>query len=356
MSTLLKRIMVQALIALALSAAAYAQAPIQLKTEDGATTLKVGTLVQGMVNRDATVATSVTDLYMRRIRLVAGGQIKRRLKFFVESDTPYLGRKAGVWQAPETIVQDAFVTYDVRPNIQLDAGLMLVPNSYNSTQSAASLLPIGYGAYSFLASAPTYSHVGRDQGVQVRGYLAGGHIEVRAGAFRGLSRVRPTAAPRYAGRVVWYPYASQTGFFYAGTLQGAKRMVAIGASVDHENSYNAYGADVFVEWPLPAGVVTAQIDLLRFDGGRTFTQLPLQNTWLFEAGYSVPGRRIGVFAQAARQDLRAVTAPDASAVIGGVTYWLRPTVANIKVGIGRTTKTGALSHTQVSAQLQIWLY
>ena len=350
------RVAAMTLVLCGMTATASAQTPLQFKTEDGATTLKVGTLVQGLVVRDTGGLQPVNDMYLRRIRLVAGGQIQKRLKYFIESDTPYLGRKGGTWQMPPTIVQDAFMTYDVRPGLQVDAGLMLVPNSYNSTQSAASLLPIGYGPYSFLSSAPTYARVGRDQGVQLRGYGANGHVEYRLGVFRGLSRVNDSAQPRYAGRVVWYPFKSQTGFFYAGTLQGTKKMVAVGASIDHENAYNAYGADVFVEWPVGKSVVTAQGGLLRFDGGHTFTQLPLQNTWLAEAGFSVPGKRVGVFAQAARQDLRAITAPDATSLLAGVTVWLRPSIMNVKVGAGRTMKDRAASHTQVSVQLQLWVF
>ncbi len=340
----------------AIAATAAAQTPIKLATEDGATSVTIGALAQAFVQRDTASDRSTTDLYLRRARIVIGGTVQRKLKFFLDSDTPFLGRRNGTWSAPPTIVQDAFVTYTWRTGLQVDAGLMLVANSYNSTQSAASLLAIGYGPYSFLASAPTYSRIGRDQGVQLRGYVAGGHLEYRAGIFRGLSRVKPDAAPRYAGRVVWYPFTAQTGYFYAGTFQGRKKTLAIGASIDHENSFHSFGADIFGEWPARAGTFTFQADVLRYDGGRTFAQLPRQTTWLVEAGYLLPNHRAGGFAQWARQDIRTSGAADALSTQIGISYWLRPTSMNLKLGIGRTSKDRAPSHTQLLFQAQCFVF
>ena len=60
----------------------------------------------------------------------------------------------------------------------LDSGLLLTPNSHNSEQGAATLPPVDYGPYSFLHSTPTGSRVGRDYGLQGRGYLSSEHFEL----------------------------------------------------------------------------------------------------------------------------------------------------------------------------------
>ncbi len=33
-------------------------------------------------------------------------------------------------------------------------------------------------------------------------------------------------------RVAWYPWAAEAGYFYAGTFQGSKKLLSIGASAD----------------------------------------------------------------------------------------------------------------------------
>jgi hypothetical protein len=339
------------------AAMGWAQTPIQLAASDGSTSMTLGVLAQGSFQRDSTTGGNSTDLGFRRLRFIAGGKIKNRLKFFVDSDTPYLGQHNSDWSVPTTFVQDLFVTYQWRDALQVDAGRMLVPGSYNALQSAASLLAIGYSPYSFLASTPTYSRVGRDEGVEARGYVAGKHLEYRVGAFRGISKVDANAPLRYLGRVVWYPLAAQTGFFYAGTSQGRQKMLGVGASLDHEAQYNAHGADVYLEWPLPYGdAVTVQADYTRIDGGLTFAQLPKQDTWLLEGGYVFPRSRFGLFGQFAREDIAAATAADSAALQGGVAYWARAHTLNLKVGLGRTMKDGATSHTQVMMQAQVFLF
>lgn len=347
------------ILVLAVPALARAQNPAQFATADGASSVTFGVLAQAFGQRDTAEGRDATDdLCFRRLRFIAGGKVARKIQFFVESDTPYLGyHGAGGWNAPPTIVQDMFVTFAARDELNVDVGLMLVPLSYNTTQSAASLLAIGYGPYSFLASGPTHSQIGRDQGVQARGYLAKKHVEYRAGIFRGLSRVDSTAPPRVAARVVWYPFGAQTGFFYAGTLHGRRRMLGVGASLDHEGQYDAHGADFFAELPVRgSNAVTFQGDYIHYDGRSLFTQLPKQDTWLAEAGYEFGASHIGFYAQVARQDIAAATAADAAAVQAGAIYWLRGHTLNVKGGLGRTMKDRTPAHTQLVFQTQVFIF
>ncbi len=53
----------------------------------------------------------------------------------------------------------------------VDAGLMYVPFSRNAPQSAFTLLPIDFGAYTFTQSAPTQSFNRSALGLRGGGYL-----------------------------------------------------------------------------------------------------------------------------------------------------------------------------------------
>ncbi len=110
-----------------------------------------------------------------------------------------------------------------------------------------------YGPYTFVESTPTCERCGRDYGVQLRGYPAGQHLEYRVGVFSGYRGVGATNALRLTGRVAWYPWAAEAGYFYAGSFQGTKKLLAIGTSADAQKGYRSYGADVFYEQPFNQG-------------------------------------------------------------------------------------------------------
>src|SRR6185437_10776279 len=77
------------------------------------------------------------NLYLRRIRLMVGGQIGKDVSFFFQSDSPNLGKTPKALNAG-FLVQDAFLEWRPLHAIQLDGGLMIVPFSRNGLQSPAS--------------------------------------------------------------------------------------------------------------------------------------------------------------------------------------------------------------------------
>ena len=339
------------------SASVFAQTPVQVATRDGRHALSFGVLGQGLLQFDtATGLPASNDFCFRRLRFIGGGKVANKIRLFVDTDAPYLGEHNTRWSVPPTYLQDLIVTWEASTVFQVDAGLLLVPASYNSVQSAASLLVAGYSPYSFLASAPTHSRVGRDQGVQARGYLAKKHVEYRAGAYRGARKDDPGMPLRYVGRVVFYPFGAQTNFFYTGTMHGKRKLVGIGASLDRQAHFASYGADVFGEWPLAnGGTLTAQADYIHYDGNRTFVTLPRQHTWMAEAAYTAHNR-IGVFAQIAGQNLVSATRPDAGMFQCGALYWAKGHRQNLKLGIGRSYKDHTPTHTQLLIQSQVFIF
>ena len=149
---------------------------------------KFGFLLQGQgdwTQNPRTTATS-QNLFLRRARVLVGGQVAKNVTFFFETDSPNLGKVVGGSKVTSgLIVQDAFVCWKLSDEFTLDGGLILTGIAHNSLQSAASLISIDYGPHSFLYSGPEQNVVGRDTGFQVRGYPAKKKLEYRVGVWQG---------------------------------------------------------------------------------------------------------------------------------------------------------------------------
>jgi hypothetical protein len=291
------------------------------KIENSTGTLRIGLLAQpqfqmlGAPNADS----NNFNLYVRRIRLIVAGSLFNRFEYFFDTDYPNLflsgpgapGAMVVVAvpkNTPGMNVQDAFVTYKaVGDMFKLDVGYMLPPLAHNAVQGATTLYSWDYFQNTFLSTNSFGSQnppgpVGRDAGVQARGLVVDGHLEYRVGLFQGF-RNPPQAPPannvggrnmfRFAARVQINLLDPETGFFYAGTYLGAKRILSFGASFDHQqddgfsNGYTYWDVDGFADMPLGAGVFTAQIDMAHWHGG-TFLPapgLPPQYAFMSEIGY-----------------------------------------------------------------------
>ena len=341
-------------------ALAAADPPWQVTSADGKSSVSVGFLAQGQAEWLGTADGSSTskNLFLRRMRLMAGGKINSKVSFFLETDSPNLGKGTTDGKKNQEVVflQDVILTYTVRPEFQIDAGMLLIPGSHNAEQSAATLLPVDYGPFSFLNSDPTDSRVGRDYGVQARGYILK-HVEYRLGAFQGHRDVNALAPFRYVGRVVWYPFEAETGFFYTGTTLGSRRILAVGTSVDHQGDYNTRAVDLFVDQPMNHGDgVTLQADYIRYDGGATFVALPQQDTWLVEAGYYVHQLKVSPFLQVATREFAGGLSAHERRFQAGAAYWANGHRLSLKVGIGRQMKDGVPDRTQANVQMEVFFY
>ena len=201
--------------------------------------------------------------------------------------------------------------------------MMLVPLSHNHNQSAATLLPVDYGPYTFTESTPLGARVGRDYGAEVRGYPLD-HFEYRLGVFQGVRGPEATNTVRFAGRAVWYPFAADTGFFYGGTWQGGKKIVAIGAGFDTQKEYHSYALDAFVEQPFNGGeeAVTGQYNCIRFDGGTFLPTLAKQDTYLVEVGVHLMKGMVTPVFQYSRKTFANPLTPNQYIWQAGVAYWM----------------------------------
>jgi hypothetical protein len=352
------RTAVPLVVAAALASAAPTAAQAVIKVNDDVN-LRFGVLGQfwGDTITDPINDDQTQNLFIRRIRLITGGQVTKNVTFFIETDAPNLGRASATKNStPSVIVQDAFASFSAPHNyFILDAGLMFVPFSRNSIQSAATLLPIDYGANTFTQSTPTQSSTGRDTGFQARGYLAQQRLEYRAGVFQGAREPGSNNAFRYAGRVQFNFLDPEVGFFYTGTYLGKKRIVAIGAAFDRQSDYRAYDVDGFVDLPMWHGAITGQFNYNRFDG-RSFLAIPRQNTYLAEAGFFIRAVKGTPFVQWTNRDPTSAALADEDRTAIGAAYWWAAHNATIKAAYTRISPSIGPRLHEWTVQFQIFYY
>lgn len=367
-----RRAEVYALLAIVFAIASpgvHAQASIKVGED---VTIRFGTLLQGWGDwtQDPVSEGYSQNLYLRRARLLVGGQVAKNITFFIETDNPNLGR------APKAlgsgfILQDALAEVKLSDPLTISAGLMFVPFCRNCIQSAATLLSLDYSSFSFLATPATQSSVGRDIGFQAKGYFNGNRIEYRVGAFQGFRApavVGPGATAgsrnplRGVGRLQINLFEPETpGIFYTGTYLGTKRVLAIGGGFDTQagpgDNYKAWTIDAFLDHPLTDSVsVTAQVDYFAYDGGQTFTSVAEQTAIFAEAGVYFKPLRLMPFVKFETQNFDAAATSDIARYQAGFTYYISGHNANLKAAYSRLNPDVGSATNQFTTQLQVFYY
>jgi hypothetical protein len=330
--------------------------------------LRFGALIQGWADwtEDPANEAYSQNLYLRRVRLLVGGQVAQNITFFIETDNPNLGR------APKNlgtgfIIQDALVEVKLADPLTISAGLMFVPFCRNCIQSAANLLSLDYSSWSFLATAATQSSVGRDIGFQAKGYLYGNRLEYRVGAFQGFRAPATPDAPiarnpfRATGRLQVNLFEPETpGIFYTGTYLGTRRVLAIGGGVDMQaapgDNYRAWVVDAFLDHPVTDSVsATAQVDFFNYDGGN-LSGAPAEQTALFaEAGLYFKPLAIMPFLRYETQNFDGA-GNDNNRIQAGLGYYIKGHNANLKAAFSRVDPDVGDASKQFTVQLQLFYY
>lgn len=339
---------------------ATALAQLAVSSPDGKANMRFGVLAQPQAefleNPDG--ESTARNLFVRRLRLLVGGKVGERFTFFLDTDSPNLGKAGadGRRSEPTIYIQDLILTWQLSKSWRIDTGKLLVATSYHSGQGATTLLGIDYSPFSFVTSAPIGLQAGRDYGLAGRGYLFEDHLEVRAGVYQGVRGEGATKPFRTAGRVVWYPFEARTDFFYPGTTFGTKKVLALGLSHDRQSSFQATGADVYLDVPLRGNAVTFQANFVHLDGGSLLPSLAEQDTLFVEAGFFVKSLKLTPWLQYSRRDLAADGAPDDQAYLAGLAWWIDSHRLTLKAGAGRIERDGAPARNQVVVQAQLFLY
>jgi len=372
-----------------------ASTPLKIESGNG-NSLKIGLLLQPQFQmgnaRNAALSGWSENVFLRRTRILIGGTLLGGLvDYFVETDSPNLflaspatdamGNATTLKTGAGMFIQDAFLTLKPFGDLaKLDVGYMLPPMTHNALQGAGTLYGWDYFANSFRHSdvfGAGAAPVGRDAGLQVRGLVLGNMLEYRVGLFQGLRK--PATATevaarnflRFTGRVQLNLFDPETGFFYAGTYFGSKKVVSFGASFDVQGSYKNFGVDGFADLPLGPGVLTAQAALSYWDGGSDVPALPKFLAEIVEAGYLLPDLRISPIVRF--EHLGATvgnpeTHPDETRVSFGGAYWPFAHNLNLKLfytlisgglnpsGAGAAVIGNSRTASQINLQLQLYYF
>jgi hypothetical protein len=343
-----------------LAAAAPAAAQLQWSSKDNKQSLKVGILGQ-LQAEEADVAGSndtSKNLSFRRLRLILGYTLSDQLSIFFDTDSPNLGKATnGVKDTGNIFVQDFVATYKFAKEFQLDGGLLLMEQDYNHNQSAASLMALDYGAYTFNESTPTTSRTGRDYGLRARGYLAEDHLEYRLGVYQGVRGTNNSNEFRYAGRLMYTFFTPQVGIFYRGTSLGKTHSLSIGGSFDKQEQYHNYAGDFYLDQPLSGGnSLVLQGDYNQIDGGKFLTTLPKQDDLFIEAGFYIAAAKLQPFIQYANEDFKDPVRIDENRKTVGLGYFASGHGNNVKLTYTRIEPKHGDSRKQINLQWQVFQF
>jgi len=355
------------------------------KIETPTVTLKLGLLLQPQYEMLGSADRSKVshNIYLRRTRLLVGGTLFKDFEFFFETDSPNLFKAdatTGTKNIPGLIVQDAYGTWKaVGDALKLDLGYMLPPTSHNGLQGAGTLYGWDYFSNTFRHDgAAVFNNsgaaAGRDAGIQLRGLVAGGMIEYRAGLFQGYrnpnnnTMVGSRRGLRGVGRIQVNLLDPETGFFYAGTYLGTKKVLSFGASLDMQlgtpdsiqNGYQHYDFDGLLDMPMGPGVLTAQVDFNSWRG-RDYAALPRQTALSGEVGYLIKAIKLSPILRAENRWVvrESVGQPDEARFGLGLAFWPYGHNINLKASYLRivpNVRAPAAVHAYDAFNLQAQLY
>jgi hypothetical protein len=292
-------------LAVALSATA-ARGQILVRAGDDAF-FRFGLLLQGWADfeEDATGGTQ-QNLFLRRTRFVLEGAVVRDVTFLLQTDSPNLGKSTqtlpggpgGKSLGTGFQFLDAFADWRIADALHLLAGLYVVPLCRNVQQGSGSFLTLDAAAVTALSGPATQSTAFRDTGFGAKGYFLGDHLEYRASLFSGERQPGVKNPFRYAARVQYDVFDTETTYWYPGTTLGQKKILAFGAGSDNQGDYHAYSADGFFDLPVAGGdAAGGQLAWIHYDGETRFASLPRQNAYLAELGWYFSSAKLQPFAQ-----------------------------------------------------------
>jgi len=174
-----------------------------------------------------------SEFFTRRNRVMLLGQATENVHFFLNYDAAS-GNGAGARQDP--VLTDAMIDFRISDAFKVMVGRQLVPFTIDNNTSAVTLTGIDYPTR-MLANQPTTPSGAfwRDDGVSVRGLLAGGKIDYRVGFFAGDRDTgrNPEDDHRYTGMVMYNFASAQPGWFFNQNSLGGLDVFTIGAGIDN---------------------------------------------------------------------------------------------------------------------------
>jgi len=351
----------------ALLAPAPAEAQAVIKVNDNVN-FKFGFQFQGWADwqQSATTGATAQNLFVRRARLLVGGQVAKDVTFFFQTDSGNLGKvnpATGVKQTSTGfVIQDAWISWKLDDAFILDAGHFLVPLSRNILQSTLSFFTLDISPTSTVMAGPTQTNGLRDNGFQAKGYLVdGGRLEYRAAVMQGVRDSASQNSLRTAGYLQYNFFETERGYVFAGTNLGKKKVLNVNGGVDVQKDYKAYSGDVFASIPVAKGdEIGGQVQWIHYDGGKFLATIPKQDDLLVEAAYYLSKAKVQPFLKYESQKFAydADKAKDQERFGGGLNYYVSGQNFKISAQYLRIEpKSSAIKSTdQFSVQIQAFYF
>jgi hypothetical protein len=305
---------------------APAQGQLVLKNEDVA--FKFG--VQGQLWADWTQDSSGSqayqqNFYLRRARLIFGGDIGENISFFFETDDPKLGIVPKSL-ASGFVIQDALMEWRPSKVFQVVGGLMIVPFSRNGLQSTLSYMTLDLSPISTVTNSVTQSSALRDVGLEAKGFFFKDHLLYRIGEFSGERDANGHNSPRTAGYLQYDFFAREKSYLFAGTALGKQKILAVDGGFDTQGTYRGLSANMAAALPVHQGdEVAAQFQYIHYNGGTKFLTIADQNDCLLEGAYYSHRAKIQPFVKYDAQNFvnLADTGKDIHRAGFGANYYIR---------------------------------
>ncbi len=299
------------------------------------------------------------NLYLRRIRLIAGGQISDDLTFFFQTDQPNLGKTPKALNSG-FLVQDAFVEYKAANAFRLDGGLMLVPLSRNTLQSTLSYYTLDISPIATVNNTSTQSSGLRDLGFGARGLLDDDRLQYRLGVYSGERDGSGGNSLRTAGYLQYDFFDRETGYTFVGTALGKQKILAVDGGFDTQGSYRAWSGNVAAALPIHQGdEIGGQLQFIHYDGKSMFTAIPDQNDFLAESAVYLRAVRVQPFVKFEAENFVATAAmsKDYNKWGGGANYYLHAQNLKFTAQIQRVFPRSSGSPTnEFTVQLQAYYF
>ena len=330
MSDQFKRFAPRRISALAIVFATLAATPLKaqiaLKSEEISARFGIQGQLWANWAQDATgtVPGYTQNLYLRRLRVMAGGEIGNDLTFFIQTDSPNLGKTP---KSPTGgfMLQDAFLEWKTCNPLRIDGGLYVVPLSRNTLQSTTSYYTMDLSPLTTISNSSTQSAGLRDLGLGARGFSLKNKLQYRFGVFQGERDENGRNALRTSGYLQYDFGAPEMGYTFMGTAMGKLRILAIDAGFDAQGSYHAESANIAADQPVFGGdEIGGQFQFFHYDGGNKFPAIHDQNDWFVEGAYYVHAIKLQPFGRFEAQSF--VASADAGSDLhragGGLNYYI----------------------------------
>ena len=255
---------------------------------DGDISLSIGYWAQGWYQYvDPDEGEEINDFMVRRTYFSVKGTATPELSFFMHYAGDRIGQdgldNSSYGLGTGLALRDAWINYKLLgDDLMIQIGRMYIPftRNYGTTSTKALLTTeLDWGQGGIRSGIFYPSKVGRDDSATVWGNVLEDKLQYRLMVGEGVEDDdEPGGNPddnlRFAGRLSFNLFDTETGWFNKGTNLGKKKILAIGGGFDYqrdlvwadkEDDYLAYTADIHLEMPAGDGAVTADAAYIGID-------------------------------------------------------------------------------------------